>query len=62
MGREEPDAASLDGEFAPGIGGDLLAHHGRAEGVCTVVPGEFLTAPRELEKLDDGVQVLVGTT
>ena len=25
-----------------------------------MVPGEFLTAPRELEKLDDGVQVLVG--
>ena len=60
VGREKPDAASLDGEFAPGIGGDLLAHHGRAEGVCTVVPGEFLTAPRELEQFDDGVQVLVG--
>ena len=62
MGCEKPDTTSLDGEFAPGVSGDLLAHHSCAESVGTMLPGEFLPAPCELEQLDDGVQVLVGTT
>ena len=52
----------MDGEFAPGVSGDLLAHHSRAESIGTVMPDEFLPASCEFEKLDDGVQVLIGAT